>query len=413
MLSIITKSRFNSGKMTLFSSSSVLSPNTPLFLFSNSSLQILMACNTFSLNAFMRAPPAIFYYNRWIRNIVFYFINCTTSADREALRSSIYRASGGWPGIIHRVSGDKPVEPASILRQQNHYTIPSGMPTRMSGVRVIFEKNRGICYIVFAGCARRKAASAERQMRAPMLRIGFVCLVSLPFLLYYLWKAGYIERHGEKYSEADRYRIARRMVSIMKHNGLIRTRVYGTEKLPPQGGYVMYANHQGKYDSLGIIWAHPTPCTVMIDAERSRLPLTNEFVRLLKGSRLDKSSMKTQMKTILEVIEQVKSGRRYIIFPEGGYFHNRNAVQDFLPGAFKCAIKSRSPIVPVALIESYRPFGVNSIRPVTTQVHFLEPLYYDDYKEMTSVEIAALVRDKIRGTIDRVCGGNQAPAPKH
>ncbi len=236
-----------------------------------------------------------------------------------------------------------------------------------------------------------------------MLRIAFVCTVSLPFILYYLWKAGYIERHSEKYTEADRYRIARRMITIMKRNGFIKTLVYGAEKLPPQGGYVMYANHQGKYDSLGIIWAHKQPCTVMIDAGRSQLPLTNEFVRLLRGSRLDKSSMKTQLKTILEVTDQVKSGRRYIIFPEGGYYHNKNAVQEFLPGAFKCAMKSKCPIVPVALIDSYKPFGINSIRPVTTQVHFLEPIYYDDYKEMNSIEIAELVRDKIRSVIDQMC----------
>lgn len=243
-----------------------------------------------------------------------------------------------------------------------------------------------------------------------MLRIGFVCLISLPFVLYYLWKAGYIEKHSEKYSEADRYRIARRMITIMKRNGFIKTLVYGAEKLPPQGGYVMYANHQGKYDSLGIIWAHKQPCTVMIDAERSLLPLTNEFVRLLKGSRLDKTNMKTQMKTILDVVEQVKAGRRYIIFPEGGYYHNKNDVQEFLPGAFKCAIKSKSPIVPVALIDSYKPFGMNSIRPVTTQVHFLEPIYYEEYKEMNSTQIAALVRDKILATIDQFCGSQKTAA---
>ncbi len=236
-----------------------------------------------------------------------------------------------------------------------------------------------------------------------MLRIGFICIISLPAILYYLWKAGYIERHDYKYSEADRYRIARRMVRIMKQSGLIRTRVYGTENLPKQGGYVMYANHQGKYDSLGIIWAHSKPCTIMIDAHRSKLPLTNEFIRLLKGSRLDKTSMKTQLKTILEVIAQVKDGRKYIIFPEGGYYRNRNAVQEFLPGAFKCSIKSKSPIVPVALIDSYKPFGINSLKPVTTQVHFLEPIYYEDYKEMNSTEIAAMVKGKISAVIEQSC----------
>lgn len=232
-----------------------------------------------------------------------------------------------------------------------------------------------------------------------MLRLIFVCSVSMPFILYYLFRAGYIDRHDDKYTESDRYKIARRMVGIMKHNGLIKTNVYGKDNLPKNGGYVMYANHQGKYDSLGIISAHENPCTVMIDEKRSHLFLTDQFVTLLKGSRLDKTDMKNQMQTVLNVIAEVKEGRRYIIFPEGGYCHNRNEVHEFMPGAFKCAIKSKSPIIPVALIDSYKPFELNSIRPVTTQVHFLEPLYYEDYKDLNSIQIAKIVRDRIIAAI--------------
>ena len=191
----------------------------------------------------------------------------------------------------------------------------------------------------------------------------------------------------------------------MQHNGFIRTDIYGKENLPGEGGYVMYANHQGKYDALGIISGHEKPCTVLIDDKRSHQIITSQFVDLLKGTRLDKTNMKAQLQTILNIVNEVKNGRRYIIFPEGGYDHNRNEVHEFLPGAFKCAIKSKSPIIPVALIDSYKPFELNSLKPVKTQVHFLEPLFYDDYKEMTSKEIADLIREKITNTIKEACPG--------
>lgn len=228
-----------------------------------------------------------------------------------------------------------------------------------------------------------------------MTRLVYLCVISFPFILYYLWKVGYIERHSWRYDEADRYKFARRMVAIMKRNGRIRTDAYGTENLPADGGYVMYANHQGKYDTLGIISVHQKPCTVMMDEKRSHLILADQFMTLLKGCRLDKSDMKSQMKAILSVTAEVKNGRRYIIFPEGGYYKNQNNVKSFMPGSFKCAMKAKSPIVPVALIDSYKPFGMNSLKKVTTQVHFLEPLYYDTYKDMTSREISELVRNKI------------------
>lgn len=232
-----------------------------------------------------------------------------------------------------------------------------------------------------------------------MSRLVYVCILSLPFILYYLWKVWYVERHSWRYSEGDRYKFARRMIRIMKRNGRIKTRAYGTENLPQDGGYIMYANHQGKYDSLGIISVHQKPCTVLMDEKRSHLILADQFITLLKGCRIDKSSMKGQVNAILHIINEVKDGRRYIIFPEGGYYKNQNNVNDFLPGSFKCAIKSQSPIVPVALVDSYKPFGVNSLKPVTTQVHFLEPIYYEDYKDMTSQEIAELVRNQIVNTI--------------
>lgn len=236
-----------------------------------------------------------------------------------------------------------------------------------------------------------------------MLRFCFVILISLPFVLFYLGKATYIEKHDERYTEEERYAVARRAVSILQRNGRIRTDVYGTENLPDDGGYVMYPNHQGKYDALGIISGHPRPCTVMIDDKRSHQLITTQFISLLKGSRLDKTDMKQQLKTVLNIVDEVKSGRRYIVFPEGGYYHNRNEVHDFLPGAFKCSIKSRTPIVPVVLIDSYKPFELNSLKKVRTQVHFLPPIPYEEYKDMNSKEIAEKTRGQIIAKIKEVC----------
>ncbi len=225
-------------------------------------------------------------------------------------------------------------------------------------------------------------------------------IVSLPFVAYYISKAHYIERHGEKFSEERRYRMARRCISIMQRNGRIKTEGRGQELLPAEGGYVMYSNHQGKYDTVGIMSVHSRPCTIVIDAYRSRLPITDSFIDLVQGSRLDKRDMKKQMKTIMEIAEEVRGGRRYIIFPEGGYDNNRNELQDFMPGAFKCAVWAKAPIVPVAIIDSYKPFGINSLRKVKTYVHFLPPIPFEEYRGMRTGEIAELVKSRIAADID-------------
>ncbi len=228
-----------------------------------------------------------------------------------------------------------------------------------------------------------------------MLRLTYVVLVSLPFVIYYICKARYVVAHEEKYTEEQRYKMARRCISVMMRNGRIETKSYGQEHLPAEGGYVMYSNHQGKYDTLGIMASHPKPCTIVMDAYRSQLPIVDSFIDLVGGSRLDKTDMKKQVKTILKITNEVKEGRRYIVFPEGGYDNNRNHMREFMPGSFQCAVKAKAPIVPVAIIDSYKPFGINSLRKVQTQVYFLEPIPYEEYEEMSTFQIAAMVKQRI------------------
>lgn len=228
-----------------------------------------------------------------------------------------------------------------------------------------------------------------------MLRFWYVIIISMPFILYYLAKGYYIERHADAYSEEQRYKVALRVIRVMKRNGRISTSVTGVENLPKDCGYVMFPNHQGKYDALGIMDAHKKPCTVMMDENRSHMVIVDQFMTLIKGCRIDKSDIKSQVNAINRVASEVKNGRRYIVFPEGGYFHNRNAVKEFMPGAFKCAVRAKSPIVPVLLVDSYKPFEINSLKRVHTQVHFLPAIYPEEYNGMTTNQIAKMVRGRI------------------
>lgn len=228
-----------------------------------------------------------------------------------------------------------------------------------------------------------------------MIRFYYVLLVSLPFVIYYLIKTSYISNHIDDYSEAERYSIARRIVNIMKKNGHIETLVFGKENLPAQGGYVMYPNHQGKYDALGIISAHDNPCTFVIDEKRSNIIIAKQFTDLLKGLRLNKEDPRQQVQIIMDVVKRVKAGKRVIIFPEGGYENNGNNLQEFMAGTFKCSVRSKTPIIPVALRDSYKVFGINSLKKIKTEVHFLKPIFYEEYEKLNTLQIAELVKSRI------------------
>lgn len=60
--------------------------------------------------------------------------------------------------------------------------------------------------------------------------------------------------------------------------------------------------------------------------------------------------------------------------------------------------------MPVALIDSFKPFDTKTISQVDVQVHFLKPMLYEEYKDMKTVEIAAEVKDGLRKLLRRMSG---------
>ncbi len=62
----------------------------------------------------------------------------------------------------------------------------------------------------------------------------------------------------------------------------------------------------------------------------------------------------------------------------------------------------KGPIVPVALIDSFKVFNSFTLGKVTTQVHYLKPLLYEEYKNLKTVEIAKIVQERIREVIDNI-----------
>lgn len=237
-----------------------------------------------------------------------------------------------------------------------------------------------------------------------MFRFYFVITVSMPFIIYYVLKIRRMKKHMDRYSAQYRYGVARNMVNITMRNARARVKCYGLENLPEDGGYIMYPNHQGKFDALGIIHSHDAPCSIVMDEERSKMILTNEFMEVLDGIRLNMTDLRKQLVRMRLLAERVEKGCKYILFPEGGYHFNGNHLQEFKPGAFKAAVWSKRPIVPVAIVDAYKLFDFNSLRRITVQVHFLKPLYYEEYCDLNTGEIAELVKQRIQETIEKAAG---------
>ncbi len=228
-----------------------------------------------------------------------------------------------------------------------------------------------------------------------MFRFYLIILLNLFRAPYYAPRIIYMKRHKEAYTPEQCHRLARKIVRIIKRTGNIYTKAYGTENLPTEGGYVMFPNHQGKYDPLGIFYTHDRPCSFVMDELRSHAPLTSQILDLTGGKRMKINDVRQAMTIINEITEEVKQGKIFVIFPEGGYFHNHNTVKAFKPGSFKSAMRAKAPIVPVAIYDSYKAFEGFHFGRIKTQVHYLKPLFAEDYEGLNTTQVAEIVRNRI------------------
>ena len=73
---------------------------------------------------------------------------------------------------------------------------------------------------------------------------------------------------------------------------------------------------------------------------------------------------------------------------------------EFHGGSFRCALKAKCPVVPIAFIDSFKVLDQKGSKPVTVQMHYLEPIGYEQYKDMKTVELAELVKSRIQACID-------------
>lgn len=232
-----------------------------------------------------------------------------------------------------------------------------------------------------------------------MKRIIMMVIRNL-FLVPYMWiRLCYHASHVDKYKEEQHYELLKYITHRANKGGNVTIDAYGVENIPDENGFMFFPNHQGLYDVLAILDVCPKPFSVVAKKEIANIQFLKQVFACMKAYMIDRDDIKQSLQVIINVTNEVKKGRNYLIFPEGTRSKNGNELLEFKGGSFKAATKAKCPIIPVALIDSFKPFDTNTTSQVTVQVHFLKPLYYEDYKDMNTKEIAALVRERIQSTI--------------
>ena len=234
-----------------------------------------------------------------------------------------------------------------------------------------------------------------------MKRILLMVITNIIHVPWWFYKIDKMGKNPNQYSEEERYHYLRKSLRRINRRGRVKVVAVGVDNLPKTNGFILFPNHQGLFDMLAIIESCPRPLGVVIKKEATEWILVKQVVRLLEGIPMDRSDIRSSMEIIKEMASQVKKGRNFVIFPEGTRSRKGNEILAFKAGTFKSAVKAGCPIIPVALINSFRPFDISSIKKERVQVHFLKAIYPEQYMGLKTVEIADLVHNKIQEEINK------------
>lgn len=225
-------------------------------------------------------------------------------------------------------------------------------------------------------------------------RIAYMVITkiySVPWMLFNIRKA----RHAEKYRLDERYAIIRKVITKINKVGKVEIKYTGLENLPKENGYILFPNHQGMFDILLAVETHERQLSIVMRDDLEKIALLKWVKEAVDGKTIDRNDVRQAMKVIKEMSKEVQKGKNFIIFPEGTRSKEGNNPGNFKGGTFKSAVRAKAPIVPVALVDSFKPFDIRDTKKVKVQIHYLKPLYYEDYKNMNTLEIAEIVKKNI------------------
>lgn len=182
---------------------------------------------------------------------------------------------------------------------------------------------------------------------------------------------------------------------ILKTVG-VHVRVAGAEHLPTSQPVIYAANHLSAID-IPVLYAKlPNQFRIMAKQELFRYPFLGWYLRRSGQIPVVYDDPHASLRSLNRAADALRKGMPLAVFPEGGRSPS-GELQEFMGGAFFVAIRTQTPVIPIAIVGTYELLPMNRfhVLPGTVDLVIGEPVPTTGLRVRDMDALAERVRQKI------------------
>jgi len=167
------------------------------------------------------------------------------------------------------------------------------------------------------------------------------------------------------------------------------------------------ANHRSMLD-ISFIQGYINPHAGFIaKKELDKFFTVGDFLRVLGGELIDRNNPRDAIRAISRLIKRMQEEKQVVaIFPEGTRSTD-GKVHEFKAGSMKIILKSKMPVLPIAIVGTDRsmPKGSFYIKRAKIVASVLPLIQPKEFEGMKSPQLADFLRGVIAKEVERIEGG--------
>jgi 1-acyl-sn-glycerol-3-phosphate acyltransferase len=162
-------------------------------------------------------------------------------------------------------------------------------------------------------------------------------------------------------------------------------RVIGKEHMDTPGAKIFASNHTSYFDVLPLMLGLGISYRFVAKMEVLGMPFIGTFLRQMDHLSFNRTDANSRLRQADEMEELLRRGESVFVFPEGTFTPD-DGIRPFQLGAFKAAVATGAPIIPVSLAGT-RKFlrdGTYLPRPTSVTITLSPPIY--PHQERTATD---------------------------